>query len=59
MSTYNQERIAEDRAYHKWENKKKNTILAMTNPEKKQQKWNELFPVQELDLDWMLNAKYF
>lgn len=59
MSTINQERIAEDRAYQQWENEKKNNILKMTNPEKKQEKWNELFPVIELDLDWMNNAKYF
>ena len=58
MSTFKEER-AEESAYAKWQREKKNTILSMTNVDKKQAKWNELFPVFDLSDDWMLEAKVF
>lgn len=50
---------AEEREYQKDINQKKNVILNMTNPTKKQEKWNELFPIMPLDNEWMHEAKYF
>ena len=34
----------EDQAQRTWEKERKNQILNMTNPQKKQVEWNKLFP---------------
>lgn len=35
---------AEDMQVRKWENSERNRILRMTNPKRKQEEWNKLFP---------------
>lgn len=59
MNTINKEQKAEERAYYQWQNEKKNIILRMQNPEKKQRAWNELFPVMDLNDEWLREATMF
>lgn len=56
MSTINQEQIAEEISYHKWEREMKNRILSMTDPVKKQELWNRYFPLFTLDDKWLSEA---
>lgn len=37
----------EQQVYNKWEREQKNHILSIRNGEKRQAKWNELFPQME------------
>lgn len=53
---YYNDLIAEERGYKKWEQEQKNRILRMTNPKRKQEEWNKLFPIMQLDNDY-LNSK--
>lgn len=53
---YYNDLIAEERGYKKWEQEQKNKILRMTNPKRKQEEWNKLFPIMQLDNDY-LNSK--
>lgn len=53
---YYNDLTAEEKAYTKWEREKKNEILAMRDPRKKQAKWSELFPVMTLNNEY-LNSK--
>jgi hypothetical protein len=39
----------EESAYKKWERERKAQILAMTNPQRKQEEWRKLFPIMTLD----------
>ena len=49
----------EEKVYREWQREQKNKILAMSNPVKKQARWNEVFPPFEHSDDWMLEAKVF
>jgi len=40
---------AEEKAYKKWERERKNSILSMTNAQRKQEEWNELYPKLALE----------
>lgn len=46
---------AEERAYQAWEREQKNRILAMSNVQKKQRAWNELFPPFVHDESYLLD----
>lgn len=50
---YYNDLIAEEKGYKKWEREKRNEILAMHDPQKKQAKWRELFPIMTLDESYL------
>jgi hypothetical protein len=45
--------IAEDRAYQVWEKEQKKRILAMTNSQRKQQLWSQLFTPSRMTDDYL------
>lgn len=49
----------EERAYQAWVRQRKSEILSMSNPKRKQEEWNKLFPPFVSDDDWMLEAEIF
>ena len=50
---------SEARQYEQWEQKKKNQILNMTDSQKKQERWNELFPRMTHDDSYILNGEIY
>lgn len=49
---------SETEQYRAWQRQKKNEILAMHDSQKKQQRWNELFPRSSAD-DSYINGEIF
>jgi hypothetical protein len=47
---------SEAEQYKEWERKRKNEILAMHDSQKKQQRWNELFPRSTQDDSYIFNG---
>lgn len=50
---------SEARQYEIWEQKKKKQILQMTDSQKKQESWNELFPRMTHNDNWLEEAVVF
>jgi len=49
---------AEERAYRDWERQEKNRILNMSNVQKKQEAWRQLFPQVTHSDDYLFGNVY-
>lgn len=59
MSTINKEQKAEERAYQQDMQERLNNVMKIHNPQKKQEKYRELFPLIELNDEWLSEAVVF
>ena len=59
MSNIQNTLIAEDRLYSRWEREKKNRILNMVDPFKRQKEWIEMFGTKEEASDDYLLGEIF
>jgi hypothetical protein len=59
MSNTNNTLIAEDKQYRLWEREKKNKILNILDPQRRQEEWKKNFGTVQASSDEYLNGDIF